>query len=1056
MEDTMKITAETLQVEVVPGKLIDNPEQLGAIFNTISRSELLAVDTETTGLDFTRDQLHGFSVAVPGDDLSWYIAGPALIPGLRALADVVKQPNKLVIGHNYKFDAHFLRRHSVYPAKIADTIVAQWLVDENLELGLKSLAYTRLGYDNLPTYGDLLMKMKRLRGVSSKNDVSIYDFPPEVIATYAARDAALTLELWQKLAFDLRSEGMEKHFWEIEMPFADALTEMEENGMFIDQVAVAELKNEWQGEADKLLARWNELTNGVNPNSGPQLRTFFFTTLKLPVQDKTKTGLPSTDDLTMQRLAPKDKSGSVEVLREYRKYQKLLSTYVSFMETAPVEGRVHGSFNHTGATTGRLSCVDGDTKIETDAGTLCIRDLNPFVGYRVTGHSSEWCRVTDKIYKGKGVMYHVTLENGSTITCTPEHKFLSDRGWQPLARLSVGDTLLVSPSKDKRASKTVPHSDNRGESLQENLPGAETDNLGNHGSVPSNEQARTQYEHVLLQAVLPGGDASYPLWAPQELYAREQAGRGQEEARASERAAGSTEPWLHTATDGGHPAAGTTNSFAALGGVRPGAQPDRQTKPAPAQGSGEAATAGAVRTWDSGSGHELCAEPRGVLREAVPGLLRSPEANLVCSGDQRQALQPTLGEGARQRKAHSLDNQQSGNHAVSGAAAGGDTPRAAVHLPQRRQQPLGSRLLSATVEPAGRSGWLDAQAGSREAGGQGEGRVYEEEQPEISKVVLEDGDEGYCIGDTFYQGSRIKSVEYAGVRDVWDISVEGDHSYVAQGFVNHNSSDPNLQNIPSKGALAHSMRKVFAAQSRDDIIVDIDYSQIELRLIAHYTKDPSLMKVFFEGLDPHQMTADLVGVPRWLGKTLNFAVSYGSGPRTLGDTIEKSGKPRPSEAESKGWLEGFGKAYPGISSWKRAAVDYARQLGYAKTIAGRKRRLPELTSYDRSTQGHAERQAISAIIQGSAADAFKWATVQFMPMVRWYDAKLTAEVHDEAVFEVPYECAEEFAQQVGGVMASIREQFNLRVPIEAAPSFGFNWGDAKENDGTIPPLESRR
>lgn len=625
MEDTMKITAETLQVEVVPGKLIDNPEQLGAIFNTISRSDLLAVDTETTGLDFTRDQLHGFSVAVPGDDLSWYIAGPALIPGLRALADVVKQPNKLVIGHNYKFDAHFLRRHSVYPAKIADTIVAQWLVDENLELGLKSLAYTRLGYDNLPTYGDLLMKMKRLRGVSSKNDVSIYDFPPEVIATYAARDAALTLELWQKLAFDLRSEGMEKHFWEIEMPFADALTEMEENGMFIDQVAVAELKNEWQGEADKLLARWNELTNGVNPNSGPQLRTFFFTTLKLPVQDKTKTGLPSTDDLTMQRLAPKDKSGSVEVLREYRKYQKLLSTYVSFMETAPVEGRVHGSFNHTGATTGRLS-----------------------------------------------------------------------------------------------------------------------------------------------------------------------------------------------------------------------------------------------------------------------------------------------------------------------------------------------------------------------------------------------------------------------------------------------SSDPNLQNIPSKGALAHSMRKVFAAQSRDDIIVDIDYSQIELRLIAHYTKDPSLMKVFFEGLDPHQMTADLVGVPRWLGKTLNFAVSYGSGPRTLGDTIEKSGKPRPSEAESKGWLEGFGKAYPGISSWKRAAVDYARQLGYAKTIAGRKRRLPELTSYDRSTQGHAERQAISAIIQGSAADAFKWATVQFMPMVRWYDAKLTAEVHDEAVFEVPYECAEEFAQQVGGVMASIREQFNLRVPIEAAPSFGFNWGDAKENDGTIPPLESRR
>lgn len=624
MEDTMKITAETLQVKVEEGKLIDNPEKIGEIFSIVDSSDIMAIDTETTGLNFMRDQLHGFSIAVPGG-YDWYITGPALIPGLRALADVVKNPSKLVVGHNFKFDAHFLHRHGVRPAKVADTIIAQWLVDENLELGLKSLAYTRLGYANLPTYGDLLMKMKKLQGVARKQDVSIYDFPPEVIATYAARDSKLTLELWNKLAFDMEAEGVVKTFWELEMPFSEALTEMEENGMFVDQLAVAELKKEWTDESDKLLARWNEITDGVNPNSGPQLRKLFFEKMKLPVQDKTNTGLPSTDDLTMQRLQPKDKTGAIAVLREYRSYQKLLSTYISFMETAPVEGRVHGSFNHTGAKTGRLS-----------------------------------------------------------------------------------------------------------------------------------------------------------------------------------------------------------------------------------------------------------------------------------------------------------------------------------------------------------------------------------------------------------------------------------------------SSDPNLQNIPSKGELGHSIRKVFAAQDRDGIIVDIDYSQIELRIIAHYTKDPNLMKVFFEKLDPHQMTADLIGVPRWLGKTLNFLVSYGGGSRTLADTIEKSGKERPSEKDAKDWLNAFDKAYPGITTWKRSAIEYAKQLGYVKTLDGRKRRLPELASYDRSAQGHAERQAISAIIQGSAAGVFKWATVQFMPLVRWYDAKLTAEVHDEAVFEVPYECAYEFATQTQDIMESIHDQFNLRVPIEAAPSFGFNWGDAKDNDGTLPPLEGRK
>ena len=186
------------------------------------------------------------------------------------------------MGHNIKFDLHFLVKHGFRPTRIADTMIAQWLCDENMELALKSLAVTRLGYQELPEFKDLLMEAKKRLGRKKVADVTIYDVDLVKLAEYAARDTRLTYDLWQKLVYDLDQEGMTDIFWSREMPFVWVLYEMEQAGMPIDRAAVAQLEAEFQVEMETHLKAWNELTGGVNPKSTKQLGEYLFEHLETP------------------------------------------------------------------------------------------------------------------------------------------------------------------------------------------------------------------------------------------------------------------------------------------------------------------------------------------------------------------------------------------------------------------------------------------------------------------------------------------------------------------------------------------------------------------------------------------------------------------------------------------------------------------------------------------------------------------------------------------------------------------------------------------------------
>lgn len=256
------------------------------------------------------------------------------------------------------------------------------------------------------------------------------------------------------------------------------------------------------------------------------------------------------------------------------------------------------------------------------------------------------------------------------------------------------------------------------------------------------------------------------------------------------------------------------------------------------------------------------------------------------------------------------------------------------------------------------------------------------------------------------------------------------------------SSDPNLQNIPIRTPLGRRLRMYLGAPPGYKYL-GVDYSQIELRLIAHYSKSPTLLEVFLTEGDPHQTTADMVNVERHIGKTINFAWAYGSGPRTLCNTIEENGYDRPDEADAKQWLNNFGEAYPELGKLKQQVIIAGLKRGYIKTIIGRRRHLPDLKHYDNKIRSRAERQGPNSLIQGSVGDLMMWVMNRLVKTVEEkFGAKLCLQVHDELGFIVPDSSIEKASEYVQEVMESIENAFNLTVPIKADPKFAQFWGEA--------------
>jgi DNA polymerase-1 len=258
------------------------------------------------------------------------------------------------------------------------------------------------------------------------------------------------------------------------------------------------------------------------------------------------------------------------------------------------------------------------------------------------------------------------------------------------------------------------------------------------------------------------------------------------------------------------------------------------------------------------------------------------------------------------------------------------------------------------------------------------------------------------------------------------------------------SNNPNLQNIPIRTPRGQEIRKAFIPRNEDYTILSADYSQVELRIIAALSKDENMIDAFLQGEDIHRATAAKVfGVPiaevdkvmRSKAKAVNFGIIYGQGAFGLAQNL---GIPR---AEAKQIIDAYFTQFHRLKSYQAETIDRARHTGYVETILGRRRYLADINSANAVVRGFAERNAINAPIQGSAADIIKVAMIdiQHEMLHQGFRSKMVMQVHDELVFDV-------HKDELEALQPIIRERMmgavQMAVPLEVEMNTGLNWLEA--------------
>ncbi|MBU2039965.1 MAG: DNA polymerase I, partial [Gammaproteobacteria bacterium] len=257
------------------------------------------------------------------------------------------------------------------------------------------------------------------------------------------------------------------------------------------------------------------------------------------------------------------------------------------------------------------------------------------------------------------------------------------------------------------------------------------------------------------------------------------------------------------------------------------------------------------------------------------------------------------------------------------------------------------------------------------------------------------------------------------------------------------STDPNLQNIPIRSEEGRKIRQAFIAPAGYKLVA-ADYSQIELRIMAHLSDDPSLLKAFADGRDIHRATAaevfgeteeNVSDNQRRAAKAINFGLIYGMSAFGLAKQIGVG------RGEAQDYVNLYFQRYPGVRDYMDNTREHAKEQGYVETIFGRRLYLPEIRAKNAPRRQHAERTAINAPMQGSAADIIKRAMIR---VAGWlpdsgFDARMLMQVHDELILEVKEDQAEAFAAELKQQMEQAAE---LKVPLVVEAGIGDNWEQA--------------
>ena len=258
------------------------------------------------------------------------------------------------------------------------------------------------------------------------------------------------------------------------------------------------------------------------------------------------------------------------------------------------------------------------------------------------------------------------------------------------------------------------------------------------------------------------------------------------------------------------------------------------------------------------------------------------------------------------------------------------------------------------------------------------------------------------------------------------------------------SNNPNLQNIPIRNPRGREVRKAFICENENYVMLSADYSQIELRVIAALSEDPNMISAFNKNLDIHSSTAakvfnvkleDVTKEQRSNAKTVNFGIIYGVSAFGLSNQTSLT------RSESKLLIESYYDAYPKLKNYISSQINFARENGYVETILGRKRYLRDINSRNAIVRGAAERNAVNAPVQGSAADIIKIAMIKIHEKFQEsnFKSKMLVQVHDELVFEVH---KKELEQVKKIIKIEMEEAYSFCVPLKVDMDQGLNWFEA--------------
>lgn len=293
--------------------------------------------------------------------------------------------------------------------------------------------------------------------------------------------------------------------------------------------------------------------------------------------------------------------------------------------------------------------------------------------------------------------------------------------------------------------------------------------------------------------------------------------------------------------------------------------------------------------------------------------------------------------------------------------------------------------------------------------------------------------------------SKLKSAFIDGLKKAArrDGSVHTCFNQMATTTGRLSSTDPNLQNIPTRAEEGRLLRSLFIPRERGNVLVDADYSQIELKLVAHFSGDPKMVEAFKNGFDIHVSTAaevfdvpqsEVTDVMRREAKAVNFGIVYGISNFGLSHNINISQK------KADEYIKRYFDRFPDVKSYLDELIDFAKEHGYAVTMFGRRRTIPELNSAKYAERKFGERVAMNTPLQGTAADIIKIAMVRVDKRLQNMKSKLILQVHDELIVDA---AADEVDEVIDILKTEMEGAVKLSIPLNVVVSVGKNWMECK-------------